>query len=175
AAARQYRAAARRRRAVHSDVAVARHPRLGAHLVAAGGDDGRAARDDAAERAAVWIHLSDREHAAAAAAVFVRDSRPVVYRDRARHHAEGHRTGRVVARDGGVDGDDGDPADRKRALVQGAAGVVVRRILYLEQAEVLHVVRDRATLAQVLIVPMVQLLILSNAATFQIRNSDTYL
>ena len=50
----------------------------------------------------------------------------------------------------------------------------MRRILYLAQAEVLHVIRDRATLAQVFVVPMVQLLILSNAATFQIRNSDTF-
>jgi ABC-2 type transport system permease protein len=50
----------------------------------------------------------------------------------------------------------------------------MRRILYLAQAEVLHVIRDRATLAQVLLVPMVQLLILSNAATFHIRNSEMY-
>jgi ABC-2 type transport system permease protein len=50
----------------------------------------------------------------------------------------------------------------------------MRRILYLAQAEVLHVIRDRATLAQVFVVPMVQLLILGNAATFQIRDSDTY-
>ena len=49
-----------------------------------------------------------------------------------------------------------------------------RRILFLARAEVLHVVRDRATLAQVLIVPIVQLLILSNAATFQILNTSTY-
>ena len=51
----------------------------------------------------------------------------------------------------------------------------MRRILYLAQAEVLHVIRDRATLAQVLIVPIVQLLILSNAATFEITNSDTFI
>jgi len=50
----------------------------------------------------------------------------------------------------------------------------VRRILFLARAEVLHVVRDRATLAQCLIVPVVQLLVLSNAATFQIRNTPTY-
>jgi ABC-2 type transport system permease protein len=50
----------------------------------------------------------------------------------------------------------------------------VRRILCLAHAEMLHVVRDRATLAQVLVVPIVQLLILSNAATFQIRNTPTY-
>jgi ABC-type multidrug transport system permease subunit len=50
----------------------------------------------------------------------------------------------------------------------------MRRILFLARAEVLHVVRDRATFAQVLIVPVVQLLILSNAATFQIANTPTY-
>jgi len=47
----------------------------------------------------------------------------------------------------------------------------VRRILFLAQAEVLHIIRDRVLLAQVLIVPVVQLLILSNAATFEIRNT----
>jgi len=51
----------------------------------------------------------------------------------------------------------------------------MRRILFLARAEVLHVVRDRATLAQVLIVPIVQLLVLANAATFEIRNTPTYL
>jgi ABC-type multidrug transport system permease subunit len=50
----------------------------------------------------------------------------------------------------------------------------MRRILFLARAEVLHVVRDRATLVQVLIVPILQLLVLSNAATFQIRNTPTY-
>ncbi|HEV3140384.1 MAG TPA: ABC transporter permease, partial [Vicinamibacterales bacterium] len=49
----------------------------------------------------------------------------------------------------------------------------MRRILFLAHAELLHVVRDRATLAQTLIVPIVQLLILSNAATFTIRNTPT--
>ena len=51
----------------------------------------------------------------------------------------------------------------------------MRPILFLARAEVLHVVRDRATLAQCLIVPIVQLLVLSNAATFQIRNTPTYI
>ena len=50
----------------------------------------------------------------------------------------------------------------------------MRRILFLAWAEVLHVVRDRATLAQALVVPVVQLLILSNAATFEIRNTPVY-
>jgi ABC-type multidrug transport system permease subunit len=51
----------------------------------------------------------------------------------------------------------------------------MRRVLFLARAEVLHVVRDRATLAQMLVVPIVQLLVLSNAATFQIRNTPTYI
>jgi ABC-type multidrug transport system permease subunit len=50
----------------------------------------------------------------------------------------------------------------------------MRRILFLARAEVLHVVRDRATLAQVLIFPIVQLLILSNAATFAIRDTPAH-
>ncbi len=51
----------------------------------------------------------------------------------------------------------------------------LRRVMVLAQAEVLHVVRDRATLMQVLVVPIVQLLILSNAATFQIQGTPTFL
>ena len=47
----------------------------------------------------------------------------------------------------------------------------MRRIFFLAQAELLHVIRDRATLAQVLVVPMVQILILANAATFEIRDT----
>jgi ABC-2 type transport system permease protein len=39
---------------------------------------------------------------------------------------------------------------------------------------VLHVVRDRATLAQVLLIPFVQLLVLANAATFEIRDTPLY-
>ena len=50
----------------------------------------------------------------------------------------------------------------------------MRRILFLARAEVLHVVRDRATLAQVLVMPILQLLVLSNAATFQVSNTPTY-
>ena len=47
----------------------------------------------------------------------------------------------------------------------------MRRALFLAHAELLHVVRDRATLAQVLLVPMIQILILANAATFEIRDT----
>jgi ABC-2 type transport system permease protein len=51
----------------------------------------------------------------------------------------------------------------------------MRRIWFLAQAEILHVVRDRATLAQVLVVPIVQMLVLANAATFEIRNTPTWI
>jgi ABC-2 type transport system permease protein len=47
----------------------------------------------------------------------------------------------------------------------------MRRVFFLAQAELLHVIRDRATLVQVLVVPMVQILILANAATFEIRDT----
>ena len=49
-----------------------------------------------------------------------------------------------------------------------------RRTLALARAEVLHVVRDRATLAQIVVVPIVQLLILANAATFAIRSAPIW-
>jgi ABC-2 type transport system permease protein len=38
----------------------------------------------------------------------------------------------------------------------------------------LHVVRDKATLAQVIVVPVLQLLLLANAATFTIRDTPAY-
>ena len=50
----------------------------------------------------------------------------------------------------------------------------MRRIFYLAQAEVLHIVRDHLLLVQVLVVPVAQLLILSNAATFEIRNTPIH-
>jgi ABC-2 type transport system permease protein len=54
-------------------------------------------------------------------------------------------------------------------------GVGLRRILVLAQAEVLHVIRDRATLAQIIVMPVVQLLVLANAATFAIKDSPVYI
>jgi ABC-2 type transport system permease protein len=51
----------------------------------------------------------------------------------------------------------------------------IRRIFVLARAEVLHVVRDRATVAQIIIMPLVQLLVLSNVATFAVRSTPAYL
>ncbi|HXW97169.1 MAG TPA: ABC transporter permease [Gemmatimonadales bacterium] len=50
----------------------------------------------------------------------------------------------------------------------------MREILALAWAEVLHIVRDKATLAQVVVMPVVQLLVLSNAATFTIQDTPAY-
>jgi ABC-2 type transport system permease protein len=50
----------------------------------------------------------------------------------------------------------------------------MRRILALARAEMLHVTRDRATLAQIFVVPILQLLVLSNAATFEVRDTTSY-
>ncbi len=50
----------------------------------------------------------------------------------------------------------------------------MRSIFYLARAEILHILRDKATLAQALLVPVVQLLVLGNAATFAIRDTPAY-
>jgi ABC-type multidrug transport system permease subunit len=51
----------------------------------------------------------------------------------------------------------------------------IRRTLALAHAEVLHVLRDKATLVQIIAVPIVQLLILSNAASFAIRSAPIWI
>jgi ABC-2 type transport system permease protein len=58
--------------------------------------------------------------------------------------------------------------------MQGVHGFM-RRTMVLAKSEVLHVVRDRATLIQIILVPIIQLLILSNVATFTIRNSPVFI
>jgi ABC-2 type transport system permease protein len=50
-----------------------------------------------------------------------------------------------------------------------------RRVLVLAHAEVLHVARDRASLVQVILLPLIQLLLLSNVATFEIKRSPAYI
>ncbi len=49
-----------------------------------------------------------------------------------------------------------------------------RRTLALARAEVLHVIRDRASLVQIIVMPLVQLLVLSNVATFAVKRSPVY-
>lgn len=59
--------------------------------------------------------------------------------------------------------------------VPRSATSFVRRTLVLARAEVLHILRDKATLAQLVVIPIVQLLILSNVATFAIRRSPVWI
>jgi len=49
-----------------------------------------------------------------------------------------------------------------------------RRTLALARAEVLHVVRDKASLVQIIVMPLIQLLLLSNVATFAVKRSPAY-
>jgi ABC-2 type transport system permease protein len=51
----------------------------------------------------------------------------------------------------------------------------LRRVLVLARAEMLHVSRDRASLVQVILLPLIQLLLLSNVATFEINRSPAYI
>lgn len=50
----------------------------------------------------------------------------------------------------------------------------IRRTLALAHAEVLHVRRDRAMIVQITMVPLIQLLMVSNAATFEIKRTPAY-
>ena len=50
----------------------------------------------------------------------------------------------------------------------------VRRTVALGRTELLHVFRDRATVMQILLTPVIQLLVLSNVATFAIKHSPIY-
>ena len=49
-----------------------------------------------------------------------------------------------------------------------------RRTLALARAEVLHVIRDKASLVQIIVMPLIQLLVLSNVATFAVKRSPAY-
>lgn len=53
-------------------------------------------------------------------------------------------------------------------------GSFVRRVLALARAEVLHVTRDKASLVQIIVVPVIQLLLLSTVATFAVKRSPAY-
>lgn len=50
----------------------------------------------------------------------------------------------------------------------------MRTVLFLLRKEYLQVFRDRATLFQVLFIPIVQLLVLANAATFEVRDARVH-
>jgi ABC-2 type transport system permease protein len=51
----------------------------------------------------------------------------------------------------------------------------MRTILYLVQKETLQVLRDRVMLFQIIMIPVVQLLLVTSAATFEVRQADVHL
>ena len=59
------------------------------------------------------------------------------------------------------------------SIASGVRGFA-RRTSALARAEVLHVVRDRASLVQIIVMPLIQLLVLSNVATFAVKRSPAY-
>ena len=50
----------------------------------------------------------------------------------------------------------------------------LRTILFLIRKEYLQVFRDRPTVFQIFFIPVVQLLVLSNAATFEVTRARTH-
>ncbi|HEX8694118.1 MAG TPA: ABC transporter permease [Longimicrobium sp.] len=50
----------------------------------------------------------------------------------------------------------------------------MRTILFLVRKEYLHVFRDRATVFQVFAIPIIQLLVLANAATFEVKDTRVH-
>jgi ABC-type multidrug transport system permease subunit len=50
-----------------------------------------------------------------------------------------------------------------------------RRVRVLARTEVLHLVRDRATMVQIIVAPLIQLLLLANVATFSIKQTPAYI
>jgi ABC-2 type transport system permease protein len=51
----------------------------------------------------------------------------------------------------------------------------MRTVFYLIQKEALQVLRDRVMLFQILVVPLIQLLIMASAATFEVRQAEVHL
>ena len=51
----------------------------------------------------------------------------------------------------------------------------MRAIRFLIRKEFLQIVRDKATLAQMLMIPFIQLIVLSNAATFTVADVQAVL
>ncbi|HEY6830369.1 MAG TPA: ABC transporter permease [Gemmatimonadaceae bacterium] len=60
------------------------------------------------------------------------------------------------------------------SAISGVRGFA-RRTLALARAEVLHVIRDKASLVQIIVMPLIQLLVLSNVATFAVKRSPAYI
>lgn len=60
------------------------------------------------------------------------------------------------------------------ARTRARLGASLRVVLALARKEVVQIVRDRATLVQLVVIPVVQLLVLANAASFEVRGARVF-
>ena len=116
-------------------------------------------------------HLSHREHAEDPAVCLVCDPGPLVRGNREEHHAQGRGARFPLA---------AEPGGQGMALVLLVMSTRSSTFAWNSHATRFcpgsgrHVIRDKATLAQVIIMPVVQLIVLANAATFTIRDTPAY-
>ena len=149
------------------DVAVARHPDLR-------GVEQRVAMMGALVgtccRRCCCPDSSFRSRACRGAAVALEHRAGQVVRDhRARHHAQGRRPRYLWRETLILVGMALVPAGQGRAVSRSGWARAVRTVLFLVAEGVLHIVRDRATVSQIFMMPVVQLLVLANAATFDVK------
>ncbi len=116
-----------------------------------------------------FIFPLDSLPAAAAVALLPRAG-PVVPDHRARHHDQGRRPRDALAGDADPDRDDPVPPRRRdRAGSRSGWADAMRTVFFLVRKEFLQIFRDRTTVFQIFMIPVVQLLVLANAATFDVK------
>src|SRR5690606_8818064 len=129
---------------------------------------------DAAQHATVGDDLSHRESSRLAAVDDTRGPGAVFHRHLARDHAEGGRNRLPVGGDAGADGDVDRADGRRDPYLQAAAGLSMRILRFLLRKEFLQIVRDPVLMRMILIMPLVQLLVLAHAVTFEVRSARMY-
>jgi ABC-2 type transport system permease protein len=78
-----------------------------------------------------------------------------------------------VARNAGARGDDGGGDQRRHPQLQAEDGLM-RVLRALVKKEFLQIRRDRLMMRQLFIMPIVQLIVLSSAATFEVKRASMY-
>jgi ABC-2 type transport system permease protein len=77
--------------------------------------------------------------------------------------------------DGGCEAVDPSPPTLPYVGTSILSTYAMRTIFYLVQKETLQVLRDRVMLFQIIMIPVVQLLLVTSAATFEVRQADVHL
>src|SRR5690606_17761815 len=144
------------------------------HLVAARRDARLRRRDDAAEPDALRDDLPDREHAGAPAGDLPRHPGALVHHDMSRHHAEGRRPARSLAGTRGARGDVPRPDRGGNPPLERSAGLMLRTLRVLLRKEFTQIRRDPVILRMLFVMPVIQLVVLANAATFEVKRADLW-